>query len=107
MKLTTAFATALIMVLLGVLSQVTRAADPASASDDIPHRPPTSSTAFVCELPEKKQIVAVVVAYGDGSTVRFDAQNMHGFNVKQLMLYHDAAPDSRIYIVSCRTPEIT
>jgi hypothetical protein len=76
------------------------AADPTA---DIPHLPPAASTGFVCMLEgnPNPQIVAVVVSFSDGRVVRFDARNMHGFTVEQLMLYADTAPNSRVYTVRC------
>jgi hypothetical protein len=107
MKLTTAFATALIIVLLGVMSQLARAQQDTTSAEDVPHLPPVTSTAFVCDKGAKNQVVAVIVSYSNAQVLRWDAWHMHGFTVSQLMVYHDSAPDSRIYIVPCKSPEVT
>jgi hypothetical protein len=69
----------------------------------IPDEPPMTATSFACadNNGHKARIVATVVTYPSGKTMRFDADHMHGFTVKQLAAYADSAKDSLVYWEVC------
>jgi hypothetical protein len=76
---------------------------PAYSDPEVPSKPPVTATSFIVCSEHGPQLVSMIVTYADGSVLRIDLDQMHGFTTpQQIMAYGETAQDKYGYYVKCK-----
>jgi len=73
------------------------------ADPQVPNEPPVSATAIMLCHDHGTQLVATIVTFADGTVLRIDVEQMHGFTTpEEILAYAETAKNKYGYRIKCK-----